>query len=125
MIYIIITSYNEPKATEKAISPVLEQVGEDFKIIISDPFTEVHSYLKSKFKDVSIDYFLDPDEGKSTALNLILNNIYKKDSNEIIVFTDGDVFLDSKAIKEILDCFKDEDVGVVCGHPMPLNERTD
>ena len=123
MNYIIITAYGEPKATEKAINKILPQA-KDCKIIVADPFPEVHTYLKEKFQD-KIQLFLDPDEGKSYALNLILKNIYSEDKNSIIIMTDGDVYLSDNAIEEMLDIFKDEKIGIATGHPSTLNSRKD
>ena len=128
MIHIIITSYNEPKSTEKAINSILEQnldkkIKEKFKIIVCDPFPEVKDFIEKKFKNKNIEFFLDPGEGKSTALNMLFNNIYSKNKDDLIVLTDGDVFIDKEAINEILNIFKDKKTGVICGHPYPINER--
>jgi len=41
MIYIIITSYNEPNSTRTAINKFLSQnIKEDYRIIVADPFPE-------------------------------------------------------------------------------------
>src|SRR3989338_10132599 len=70
-----------------------------------------------------VEYFEDPDKGKSFALNLILKKIYSNNKNDIIIFTDGDVYVSENAVKEILNQFKDESIGIVCGHPVSLNPR--
>ena len=74
MIYVIITSYNEPKATLRAINVFLKQRIKNIKIIVCDPFPEVKSFIKKNLKDKRISFFLDPGEGKSYALNLLLKN---------------------------------------------------
>ena len=91
MIHIIITSYKEPKATEKAIQSLLDQNIKDAEIIVSDPFPEVIDYQKSKFGN-KITYDLDFGEGKSAALN----RLFKQLKGDIIISTDGDVYTESE-----------------------------
>ena len=77
MITIIISAYGEPKATERAVNSFLSQnIKEEFKIIVSDPFEKVERYIKERFKDrKEVEFFLDYGEGKSYGLNMILNKI--------------------------------------------------
>ena len=68
MIDIIITSFNEPKATLRAVETFLKQdTKEKFRIIVCDPFPEVRDFLKKNIKDKRVGFFLDPGEGKSYA----------------------------------------------------------
>jgi cellulose synthase/poly-beta-1,6-N-acetylglucosamine synthase-like glycosyltransferase len=127
MINIIITSYKQPELTIKAVSSFLEQdIKQDYKIIISDPFPEVEKILKNKFnrefKSGKIEFFLDPGEGKSYALNVILENIYSK-PEDIIILTDGDVYVSRNSVQAILKAFKDKKVGCITGKPVPLDSR--
>ena len=119
MISVIITSFNEPESTEKAVQALLEQdfIGK-MEIIVSDPFESVLEYLKSKFGS-KIKYDLDFGEGKSACLNRLINEV----KGEIIICTDGDVYLDKSGVREIVKKFKDESVGCVCGHPISINSR--
>ncbi|MDP2672669.1 MAG: glycosyltransferase, partial [Nanoarchaeota archaeon] len=72
MIDVIITSYNEPKATLRAVKIFLEQLPKkNARIIVADPFPIVEKFLKKNIKDKRFVFFLDPGEGKSYALNLI------------------------------------------------------
>ena len=118
LVSIIITSYNEPKSTEKAIEALLEQdfIGQ-MEIIVSDPYSDVLDYLKGKFGS-KIKYDLDFGEGKSASLNRLINEV----KGDIIVCTDGDVFLDKSAIRILVSKFK-EGVGVVSGRPVSLNSK--
>ncbi len=105
MINIIITSYSEPNATSKAIDCFLNQnIKQEFKITIIDPFSETETFLKKKYKKEfdknKIGFFLDPGEGKSYALNVFLERIYS-----------------------LLKAFEDEKVGCVTGKPVLLNPR--
>jgi len=128
MINIIITSYGEPNATLRAIDCFLNQnIKQDFKIIIIDPFPKIEEFLKNKYKKEfnkdKISFFLDPGEGKSYALNVFLERIYSQDKNDIIILTDGDVYVSENSLNEILKAFEDEKVGCVTGRPVLLNPR--
>jgi cellulose synthase/poly-beta-1,6-N-acetylglucosamine synthase-like glycosyltransferase len=121
MITVIITSYNEPNSTLEAIKRIKEQeLPVETKIILCDPFIEVRDLIKEKHPDVK--FILDLDEGKSKALNKILKKVYSENKEDIIIFTDGDVFLEHGAIKAIYNSFKEESVGIVCGHPISMNK---
>lgn len=126
MIDIIITSYNEPKATLRAVKAFLDQekdINEDFRITVCDPFEEVEEFIKENIKDKRVNFFLDPGEGKSYALNLLIENLNSNNKNDIFIFSDGDVFVSNNAIKEILKAFKNLEIGCVTGRPVPTDER--
>jgi cellulose synthase/poly-beta-1,6-N-acetylglucosamine synthase-like glycosyltransferase len=124
MITIIITSYKEPKSTVRAVNAFLNQkIKEKFKITVVDPFPEVENHIKKEIKDKRVEFFLDPGEGKSYALNLLLEQVYSKNKEDILVFTDGDVFVSDNALEEILIAFKDKQIGCVTGKPVSLDER--
>jgi len=128
MLHIIITSYKEPKSTEKAINSFLSQnIKEKFKIIIIDPFPETENFLKEKFskefKKKQIEFFLDSGEGKSYALNILLEKIYSTNIEDIIILTDGDVFVSQNTVQTLLNEFKNKQVGCVTGKPTPINTR--
>jgi len=124
MINIIITSYNEPKATVRAVKTFLDQkIKEKFKIIVVDPFPEVGEYLKKHIKNKNVEFFLDPGEGKSYALNILFEENYSKDKNDIFILTDGDVHVSKNSVFEILKKFKDKKVGCVTGKPVSIDSR--
>src|SRR3989338_9024474 len=125
MINIIITSYNEPLSTEKAINAFLRQdIHKPFKITIADPFEEVQSFIEKKFKNnTEVEFFLDEGLGKGYVLNSLFRKIYSSNKNDIIILTDGDVFVENNVINEILDAFKDENIGVISGHPIPVDKK--
>ncbi len=123
MINIIISSYGEPNATSKAIDCFLSQkTKEKFQITIIDPFPKTEEFLNKKYKN-KINFFLDPGEGKSYALNIFLERIFSKDKKDIIILSDGDVYVSENAIEEIIKSFKDEKVGCISGKPTSLNSR--
>ena len=125
MYTFIITSYHEPLATIKAVHAILSQdIKKPFKIIVADPFIEVKHIIEKEFKgNTLVEFFLDPGEGKAATLNLILEMYYTDHKEDILIFTDGDVFIGQGSIKALISSFKDPRVGVVCGHPVPLNTK--
>ncbi|MEK6854739.1 MAG: glycosyltransferase family A protein, partial [Nanoarchaeota archaeon] len=94
MIDIIITSYNEPKATARAVKVFLKQkIPSDFRIIVVDPFPEVEKYLKQHIKSRNLKFFPDPGEGKFYALNLLFQEYGSTNTEDLFILTDGDVYV--------------------------------
>ncbi|MEK6878926.1 MAG: glycosyltransferase family 2 protein, partial [Nanoarchaeota archaeon] len=124
MIHIIITSYKEPNATVKAIKAFLNQkIKEKFRIIVVDPFSEAEEFIMKNIKDKRVEFFLDPGEGKNYALNLVFEKIYSENKDDLIIFSDGDVYIGENALEEIIIKFKDKKVGSVTGMPASIDSR--
>jgi len=116
MISIIITSFEDKELAERAVRAVLNQnVKEKYEVIFVNPKKDVEEYLR-KYK---INFFRDPGRGKSYALNLV----FKKVKGDILILTDGDVFIGKNSINHIIDAFKDEKVGCVAGRVVSLNSK--
>lgn len=125
MIDVIVTSYNEPRATVKAVRSILEQYkGNDLHVTVVDPFPDTESHLNKEIKDTRWSFFLDPGEGKGYALNLLFQEKASSDSNDVFVLTDGDVFLGPHSLKRLVSLFKEPQIGCVTGHPLPLEDRS-
>jgi len=126
MINIIITSYKEPKATLRAVKSFMSQkIKEEYKIVVVDPFPEVEDFLRSKIKSDRFEFFLDPGEGKSSALNTLIQMLYSENKKDIFIFSDGDVYVSKDSVSEILDSFKDEKIGCATGKPVSVDSRED
>lgn len=123
MIDIIITSYKEPKSTLKAVKIILKQIGNNDRVTVVDPFPEVEEFLKNEINDKRFNFFLDPGEGKSYALNLLFQEMYSSNNEDIIILTDGDVYVSDNAVKEVVKKFKDKKVGCVTGKPVSMDSR--
>lgn len=124
MIDIIITSYKEPKSTLRAVNAFLKQnIKEEFRITVVDPFPEVEKFLKKNIKNKHFKFFLDPGEGKSYALNLLFQEYASQSSEDLFILTDGDVYVSNNSIKEIVDAFKDKEIGCITGKPVSVNSR--
>ena len=124
MIDIIITSYNEPKATLRAINVFLSQnIKSDFRVTVIDPFPEVGIFLKKNINDDRFNFFLDPGEGKNYALSIIFQEYASNNQEDIFILSDGDVYIEDGAVEELLKFFKDPKIGVVVGKPTPTDSR--
>lgn len=118
---VIISSAFEPKTIGKALKAILSQDSDqilEILVISPDPETAkiVDDYQKVYKKIV---FLKDEGKGKPAALNLA----FQKAKGEILVFTDGDVFLEENALSRLLEPLNNPQAGGVCGRPMSLNNR--
>lgn len=118
---ILITAFKEPKTIGKAIESALNQkTVHDYNVIISAPDKETLDVAGNYAgKDKRLNLIQDPGKGKSYALNLIFNKI----KTDILILTDGDVFISENAVEEIANKFSDPEVGCVTGRPVPIEDR--
>jgi cellulose synthase/poly-beta-1,6-N-acetylglucosamine synthase-like glycosyltransferase len=124
MIDVIITSYNEPKATLHAVKIFLQQyTKKDMRVTVVDPFPEVGTFLHAHIKDPRFVFYPDPGEGKSYALNLLFQEYGSTNKEDLFILTDGDVHVSANTVREILAAFKDSKVGCVTGKPVSLDGR--
>ncbi len=130
MISIIITAWKEPKTIVRAIEAILNlaiKLPEKFQIIQASPDDETLSAGEKTFKKFGLTsdpkkdrYYKtikDPGVGKPTGLNMAL----KEAKGEILILTDGDVYLSPDSVNVLLDAFKDKKVGGVTGRPVAAN----
>ncbi len=129
MIFIIITAFKEEKTIGQAIESLLKQTNNrEFKIIVTAPDDETEKVAKVYEKEYNrVRYIKDAGEGKPAAMNKIFNwvkNNFPLDrKKDLLILTDGDVYVGENAINEIIEKFKDPDVGIVSGRPISLNSR--
>jgi len=114
-ISVIITSYREPKTIGKAINAVLNQNIPNLELLVVAPDDETLNAAKHK-KVITIK---DDGNGKSAALNFVI----PKTKGDILILTDGDVYVDTKAISELIKPFSDPLVGAVSGNVISINSR--
>ncbi len=121
MLSIIITAYKEEKTIQKAVQSFLNQkIPGDFEILVFSPDQETRNAVLAISKNNKrVKHFYDSGKGKPAALN----GAFKKAKGDILILTDGDVYINQHAVVELLKKFKDEEVGAVTGRPVSLNSR--
>jgi len=73
--------------------------------------------MKKKYKQVKT--IKDLGDGKSAALNLAVS----KAKGDILILTDGDVYVGKDSIGKLVQSLKYQKVGAVTGRPVSLNPR--
>ncbi len=119
---ILITAFKEEKTIGKAIDSFLNQdIKEDYELIVMAPDKEtLNESKKYLLKTKKLKLVKDPGKGKSYAINKLLPKI----KSEIIILTDGDVFVSENSVNGILEKFKNPEIGCVTGRPFPQEDRS-
>lgn len=116
-ISIIITAFREEKTIGRAIEALLRsEIPPGSEIIVVCPDDETAN-TAARFTDVRI--IRDPHKGKPVALQLALDVA----QHDLVVLTDGDVFVADGAITALIEPFKDTGVGASSGRPVSLSPR--
>lgn len=116
MLSIIITSYKEQKTIGRAIKSFQNQkIKEKYEIIVVAPDKETLNAAR-KYK---VKYYQDSGKGKPTALNLA----FSKAKGDIIVLSDGDVYVNDNSVNNLLKHFNDKKIGAVTGRPVALDNK--
>ncbi len=117
-VSILITAFKEP-AIGKAIESALNQkTNYDYEVIVSAPDEETLNIAR-KYSDKKLKIFKDPGKGKSYALNMIFKNL----KTDLLILTDGDVWINNEAIEEIVNLFRNPEIGCLTGRPVPAEDR--
>jgi len=121
MISVIITAYKEEKTIGRAIEAILSnRIKEKTEIIIICPDKATADIVKKyQKKNNNIVLLKDKREGKPAALN----QTFKKAKGDILLLTDGDVFIGKNALKEMVNPFKNPKVGAVTGRPVSVSPK--
>lgn len=120
MISVIVTAFKETNSIKKAISALLVQMPRDSELLVTAPDEETLNAAKEfQKRSEKIRLVKDLGRGKSAALNLAVS----KAKGEILVLTDGDVYVQDNALSCLLEYFNDRNIGAVSGNPISLNSR--
>lgn len=116
--------YNEEKNLTRLLNSILAQRLETVKIdeviiILSGCTDKTPKIAKSySLKDKRFKLLYQKKrEGKSSAVNLFIS----KAKNEILMLAGGDLFLPPKTVEKLISKFKNTEIGMTGGHPVPLN----
>lgn len=121
MISIIITAYKEAKTIGKAIESILQnKIKEEYELIVLAPDNETINVVKSYSKqNRNIRIIKDSGQGKPSALNIV----FKEAKGDILILTDGDVYISENSINSILEKFRNSKIGAVTGNPVSINNK--
>ncbi len=120
-ITLLITAFKEPKTIEKAIQNAINQkTSREYEIIVSAPDSEtLEAAEKYQKKNKNLRIFKDSGKGKSYALNLI----FQKINTDILILTDGDVFISDNVVENFSNLFLNPEIGCASGRPIPLEKK--
>ncbi|GIW57121.1 MAG: hypothetical protein KatS3mg083_066 [Candidatus Dojkabacteria bacterium] len=124
---LIITAWNEPQTVSNNLEAVLDQKYDnllpDSEIILVCPDKETYNAAKEvivKYRFNKFTYIRDPQKGKPYALNLA----FEKAKGEILICTDGDVVIDSGALRHLVELFdRNPKIGIVSGRPVAQDDK--
>ncbi|MBI4095311.1 MAG: glycosyltransferase [DPANN group archaeon] len=120
-VSVIITAFREPNTVGRAIEAVLrDNIKHDCEIIVACPDKETKDVVDFYARNhKNIKHFQDPGRGKSYALNLILKEV----KCDVLILTDGDVFVGENSIANLLKHFHDTRAGIVSGRPVSSSRK--
>ena len=124
MISIIVTAWEEPKEVKECLRRLTTQkdLNEKYEILAIAPDEptkkEILNYSK-KYKNIK--FTPQPrQKGKNEMLNLLM----KKAKGDILIFMDGDIFVNETAISNISKTYKkNPKIGALTGKILPKNSR--
>lgn len=118
---VIITAKEEEKTVGRAIESFLKQkdLSEGEILVISPDEKTLKVARQYSRKPPLVKVIKDAGKGKPAALSLAL----KAAANEVVVLSDGDVYVSKRALDSVLKPFTDTRMGLVSGHPVSLNEK--
>ena len=121
MISVIITSFKEPQVVGRAIEAVLKnKTKRKYEVIVAAPDEPTAQVIKKYVKkDKRVKYFKDKGKGKASALN----ELFTKCKSEILILTDGDVWMGENAIEELAKALDNKQVGCATGRPIATNNK--
>lgn len=119
-VSVIITAFKEPRTIGKAIKSILEQIDKKKdQLLVVAPDEETLGVAR-KFSS-PVEVLRDKGKGKPAALNLAFGRV----KGEIAVLTDGDIWVEKRAVRALVEKFKNPEVGIISGRPIPANNRKD
>ncbi|NKQ34950.1 MAG: glycosyltransferase [Chloroflexi bacterium] len=121
MITVLITAFREAGTIGRALDAFLRQIPPDAKILVVCPDGETTAVIQQyAAQHPQIRHIPDPGKGKPAALNIGLQAA----QGEIVVFSDGDVYVGKDALAALLAPLADPQIGAVTGQPVSLSPRS-
>jgi len=119
-ITIVVTACREAATVGRAIAALLAQpLPVSYELLVVCPDAETAAAATAT-GCAGLRVLHDEGRGKPAALNLALQEA----QGEIVVLTDGDVWVAPGAVTRLLAAFDDPRVGIATGRPVSLSPRT-
>ncbi len=120
MLSVLLTSFQELRTIRQAIDACLSQLGSEDELLVIAPDDATRDIaLAYQAQDARVRYVADYQRGKPAALN-----IGKQAArHEILVLTDGDVYIAEHAVNALKAALADEQVGAVTARPISTSPR--
>lgn len=121
MLSIVVTAFHEENTVGRAIEALVTQPlsGEwELLVVCPDEATAaVAEGMRARYQQVRC--VRDEGKGKPAALNLALGEA----QGDLLVLTDGDVYVGEGAIAALIKPFVESNVGIVTGRPVSVSPR--
>lgn len=125
MISILLTAWKEENTIGKVIKCIADDdysgIGKDFEILLACPDEETYQAALNEVRKLGVEdrfvHIQDPKKGKPFALNMLT----EKAKGDIWIFTDGDVWFEKNAVKNLLKKFEDPKTFAVTGRPVSVD----
>ncbi|MBN1260455.1 MAG: glycosyltransferase [Anaerolineae bacterium] len=120
MITILITAFREPDTVGKAIESFLPQLPQDVELLVVSPDPATTAVVETYARRYPVvRHIQDPQSGKPAALNFGL----RAARGDIVIFSDGDVVVDTESLIPLVTPFENSQVGAVSGRPVSISPR--
>ena len=120
MISVLLTAYKEPNTIGRAIEAILPQLPDKAELLAIAPDEGTTAVIQSyAAQHPQIKHIQDPGHGKPAALNCGLQQA----QHNLIVLSDGDIYISDHSIAQLLNYFTDPKVGAVTGRPISISPR--
>jgi|GEM_PF-368733 len=119
-ITLLITAFKEPKISNAIEAALNQKTKYDYDVLVSVPDKETQDIVKGYMKKhKNLKLFQDSGKGKSFALNLVFSKL----ETDILILTDGDVYISDNTIEDIVTAFNDPEIGCLSGRPIPQESK--
>jgi glycosyltransferase involved in cell wall biosynthesis len=119
-----VCAYNEESNIGKLLDKLVNEPLINHVVVVASGCTDRTVEIANSYKKFTV--IVQPKrEGKSSAVNLYLSHARLNLKSDICVLQSADTLPTSFTYKYLLEPFNDSSVGMVGGHPIPINDRKD
>ncbi len=118
-ITLLIMAFNEPNIQKAVESALNQKTRYDYEVLVSIPDIKTQKIVEKYVKKDKLRLIKDSGKGKSFALNEAISNL----KTDILILTDGDVYISENCVEDIVNAFFDPEVGCLSGRPVPQESK--